>query len=497
MTFAALMLFVTLADPKGPPTEAELPETPLRLRVWLDFAPHPRFPASYRQDVAHEFEKESARLLGEAWHIEFAEAPAGHDLESPPAAAALAPQLARADKLLWIQIDSELSDSRPDRLPVALREFDGLLEEWGPVSRREMLPGPRLASELFVAARRQVRPVVQLTSAEGARFIRGVVRGLALAPRDSAEPYLRPGQPFQVVREFFVKGVRVKRTEVPWTYVLFRESTDYGYGARFEVMSGLRSPLTGRTRQKSRLLAIGVGPFDDGQTIVRFITGKDQRPVAGFNVSVRPQDQSSSVSVGNTDHRGEVVVRPVRLASEQAADDATRVLQVTLRADRYVLATFPMIPGEKTHANIRVQLDPQLTDTSGRVLALQEEMLDAIARRLLLMRRLDKFVKDNKVAEANQVAAEINALPDRAFFQKRLDEVKQLAMATPSAARPSAGPGIQRLFLQTENLLSEQFRQDKVSLSVGTVTEPDKGAASEKPGPTSPAPADKPSNPAP
>lgn len=478
----AVWLLVIAAAPDPAGFEAPPAEVPYQVHGWLELPADPRIPVWRRGDLRYELARTIDRLVGRAWVFQYGEPPPAADPARPPSAEEMKTLAKGADKVLWVRIrPKESPRAEAPHFQATLREYDALLEEWGPLRQADVDAGPELCRDLFDLMLEQFRPVAFLSSAESAQKCRGAVKGLALVPRADAPALVAGGRPFRVYREFFSKGARTARVEVPWTYVVFRAPTEYGYLGEFDVLSGLRNPLTGRTRQRSRLVAIAVGPFGDAITELQYVTGPEKRPVVGYAVTVRPQEQSTSVSLGNTDHRGQIAIRPVRLASDPVGVFRDRVLFVNLLAGKYVAASFPLVPGEQPRMSVRVQVDPILTDASGRVLALQEEVVDVVARRIILQRRLEKAAQANDIAAAKRLEGEINALPDKAAFEKRLAEIKNRAEEQRKAAdRKTLSVAVGRLFLQTESLLGEYFKNEKVSVSLTETPAPEEKPDAEK-----------------
>jgi hypothetical protein len=468
VTIGILLLTLIAADPAAARKEPSMAEQPYRIRLWLNLEKHPRFTSATQANLQYETARLSNRLLGRAWNLEMSAPPAGLMLDPPPATEALKSHLAGKDKLIWIEADARPRESSRDwtRIPVLAREYDVELNQWGPPLHDELRGGASFASDLFLLAFRVFRPTAMIPKPSSALTVDAIVRGLALAPDDGAFPLAAVGSPFHVYREFYDKEKFVSRSDVSWTYLTFAKRMTGGFAGQFEVDSGLRNPLGQRTRKKSRLVAIATGEIKNGVTTVRFVTGKDQRPVAGLQVLARPQGSGSTIALGNTDHRGEIDVRPVRLSTETAAPSGPRLVQVTLIAGRNPLASFPLLPGDPDRLTVRVTVDPFLTELNGRILALQEEVVDTVAKRTLNLKRLETLAAKKDLVAAKKTVDEINQLPGRAVFDEKLAKIKALAEERrKESKRPTLGFAVQRMFNQTDYMLGEHFKADKVSIN--------------------------------
>lgn len=453
------------------PPEVPYAASPYRVSLWIEFAPGPWFPSPFRAAVTEEFRHLANRLWGPVWELYISAPPV--DLPFPTRASA--PPLvdethaARRDKTIWLRILAGGGGSKTvgADATIAAREFDHQFGEWGLESRKLARIDATLARSLFESAIEVFRPTALVLGRPRGTEITATVRGQGLMSANHPLPLVRPGDPFRVERETFAQGKRESRVAVPWTYLVYRGRADHGAASRFELTSALKNPLSARTRKKSRLVALGCGRAADGVTTVRFVNARDARPIVGFETVVQPLDQSAEISIGNTDHDGVIAIRPARLASERGPASPARVLLVTLRAGRTPLARFPLVPGLVSELTVRARLDPLLTSVNGQVLALQDEVVDVIARRSLLGRQLNKLAEKKDLARLKEVGDKINRLPDRAHFEARLQAIREKAEAESQAQkRAKLGTPIERLFLQTSHLLQQYFQTDKVTVDI-------------------------------
>lgn len=290
--------------------------------------------------------------------------------------------------------------------------------------------------------------------------------GLALQPRNSDYPLAEPGTPIRVYRDFLSRDKKKTRTEIPWTFLIYRQPEAGGLLARCDVMSALRNPLTMRTRRRVQMPAIGAGATELTATDLRFVAGPDAVPVTGYEIAIRAQDSKATVNLGNTDHRGRITVDRSVLGAFGGPTDAVRTVQVLLVAGQTVIASFPMVPGEKDFRQISVRIDPLVAEVNGRVMALQDSVVDTVARRAILQRRLDLYQKKNNIDMAKKVAKDINSLPDRASYEKKIADIRTWAEARAKAAKRPLGSPVNKLLLQTEkNVIANNFDKEKVEVT--------------------------------
>lgn len=475
-------------------TETEVSETkPYRIALWLDFEDHPRFLENYRAAIRSEIATLSRRLMGEAWQLELGESPQGLSIDNPPPPEQLDAYRAKFDKILWLVINAghDRFDYGRSSVPIRAREYDFQFAEWSPLVTQDVSAGPTLARSLFEMAYRQFRPIAVFTGRATSKSIEATLRGQSLMPQGGPMPLVTPGTPFRIIRELTDKDDKIIRTEIPWSYLIYRGPDTYGQQSRFDIVSGLRNPLAQRSRRRSRVLGIACSHFPDATTTIQFVAGKENRPIVGFEVVARPQDQSAEINVGNTDYEGRIRLRPIQLSTERAMPAHARVLEVSLLAGRSILARFPIVPGVQKELTVRARLDPLLTDLSGQILALQDEVVDVVARRSLLQRQLEKHAEKQEIDQAKKIAETINKLPDKTRFEEKLEAIKSSTEERARIAnRTNLGPAIDRMFMQTDLLVQRYFQTDKVEVQLAeekevspatSEREPEKEAAAQSP----------------
>lgn len=488
---AALICWGGVDDAAAPSSSPAT--TPYRIELWLDFEDHPRFPPEYRTAVADELRKLAHRLMGEAWQLEIRQSPPGTSFENPPPAAELAESKSRLDKILWLNVAAghHRLDYGRSTVPVRAREHDAELAEWTPILTIDVSPGPTLARSLFEAAYRQFRPIVEFTGRATSKTIDATIFGQALLPINGPMKLVEPGTPFRIFREMTTKESEIVRSEIPWSYLIYRGPDRYGEQSKFDIVSGLRNPLALRSRRKSRVLGLACTESPDATTTIRFVAGQENRPIVGFEVVAKPQDQSAEVSIGNTDYEGRITIRPIQLSTERTRPTHPRILEVSLLAGRSILARFPLVPGINEELTVRARLDPLLTDLSGQVLALQDEVVDVVARRALLQRELERHAEKQNLDQAKRVADTMNGLPGKVEFEEKLEAIKQNTEERARVAkRTNLGPAINRMFMQTELLIQRYFQTDKVEIELAEEKAPANSENADAPAEEEAAPSD-------
>lgn len=469
-------------------SEESVATQPYRVTVWLDIESHPRFSPALRSWLVQRLHANTRRAIGNAWELTISNRPPALSAMQNPTTKELRELNLGADKLVWLRIHSSRDDVSGSFVRLLVSEYDFLFDDWSVPSIQEVRTLDRLADDLFDAVCGQFRPHAHVLGLNEDGKVEIQLKGLALQPSNSPSPLAPDGMPFRVFREYKEKDEVIALTEVPYTFLLYREASRDRSLARCDLVSALRSPLSRRTRRRARMLALGASRSAQVVTQVHFVTGEEKLPVVGLEVSLRPQDRRARVPIGTTDQHGGVVVTPVRLASEIGQDvPANRMFELQLSTGDAVVASFPLLPGETADLEVAVQVDPLLTEVSGLVIGLHDQLLDAVVARKVLSTQLEKLASENNVDEAQQIAEKLSQQPNLTFFEGKLKSIKQhVEQRSKELERPSLGGTISKLFVQTENLL-KKFAPDLLDRKVQIATEVKPAPAKENAESKSPA----------
>ena len=476
---------------------------PYRVRIWLTIADHPRVTPGLRQGVVEEIHAASERYLGSAWQIDYADpppdAPMSPDapVEDMPDVKKLGAAYAKVDKVLWA--DVSVDSSRPGVPPfvVVVREYDQEFDRWGPAVRRVLAPDDSLPVNIFRLLHRQFRAVIGVIGlASEQKMLRVVVKGAALQSPDSPFPLLAFGAPVKIVRDVpLKKGTIIKRFEVPWTYLIYEQADADRRSGTCKVMSTLLTPVDNGMLRRSKVIGLAASNTEDAETEVQFVAYTNdnmpgdppgKRPVAGYEVLLRIQNQVTPVVAGTTDRRGRITLSSSRL--DPTGQNKPQVCEILLRIGRIPVANFPLVPGDEPRREVIVNADPLLPEVSGRISALEQEIVDTLARQAILTKRLDTIQKTIRkqekeadeadkaaVAKLRNIAEELNGLPGNDYFQKKLAEIKADALkrSEKEYKQKTLGKQANKLIGGVDDLLKKRVIGVKVNVSGGSVEQVD------------------------
>ncbi len=444
------------------PTPRLAAQIPYVVEGWIDIEPHPAISPQISQRWKADLATSARRLLGEAWNLELVDAPVSIRRQLPST-----PKPTRDGTVDKIFVARLRWNDLASAIELVSDEYDLSTRTWGGSSRRVISLDRRVGDAIVEAWLRSFRPLAEIV---GRSRGKGEIslKGEALVSKASGIHFGRPGQVYTIYRQL-ADGSDVP-TPVAWSYLILKpvsadtprlvEST--------EIASLFRDPLTKRSRQKIKLWALGIAEADHGETQLTFQTRPGNRPVAGYEVAIKPWGEPATYSIGTTNYRGEINIRfPDGVAPGESA-----VCEVLLLSGSTVVARFPLVPGSPKFLLAQASIDPLLAEISGTMMAMQEEIVDQSARRKILELRLRKAASENLLDKTKEIAESINAIPRRANFQERLDKVKEQVTARSKELKQNRiGSNVNRLFMQTERLI-QAVPQDEVIIETTTETIP-------------------------
>ncbi len=201
--------------------------------------------------------------------------------------------------------------------------------------------------------------------------------------------------------------------KIPYSYLVV--STREDAETRATLVRGVADPLTKRFTRKNKLVALGVKP-GAFQTRFRFVQSKGDAPASGYVLTARPAPDGPARVVATTDRDGRVSI------PRGFADGLVIVRLVAGRAEP--LREVPIMPGESDEG-LTIPVDPksQAVTLETQLDALRDEIVDVVALRNRLERRMKAREQRDEWAGVEEVLAEFRKLPPRDGFVKRLERL--------------------------------------------------------------------------
>lgn len=362
---------------------------------------------------------------------------------------------------------------------VTARELDTASGLTGRVVRQQIAQRSQLAEAAFRALLDCFAPLARIDGVEG-KSVQLAWRAGKLPPRDTTLQFVRPGDLLlPVLREFDRAGQTRRVQPLEWTFV--RLDAADGSLNRGTLLSGLRSPLGRRRRGKIEQFAVVVRP-PGGATWLELCSRTDaDRPLVGYEVYAHTPDSPTTRFLGRTDGRG-------RLRIE--ADPTDPLLMLIVKHGQEFLARLPIVPGLHPQQRAPVIDDDLRMAIEGYVIGMQEQLVDTIVRRKILLARMRTRIESGRAAEAQPLLDELRKLetPER-FLNELASRERSIVAADPVSAAK-----IRKLFTDTREAIHRYLDADEIDAAQRELAKA-LGSAAPAPAPAAP-PAAAPAAPA-
>lgn len=236
------------------------------------------------------------------------------------------------------------------------------------------------------------------------------------------------------------QGVPSPASPIPWTYLTALATESGADAPKALVTSHSRRPFGSRSASRAELLAVAASADSGRSTTLRLhALGDPETPLPGYEVSLGDPGSTTLRSLGATDRTGRVTLPP-----------SERVMMAHVRCGELVVASLPVVAGASDEIEVglvdeRSRLRAELDMTS-----LREDLIDTVARRKILAERIRRLIDAGSVGAAAKLLGELEALPGRTLFERRLDAARRSLKAT----HPIGQARLDRVFEKTARVLS-------------------------------------------
>jgi hypothetical protein len=403
-----------------------LDRQPYRIELHLALDPSARIDHFLRATLLNQWQALLRRFVGPPWVVTVARQPsplASGDLGSLEAEACSTFKQA-FDKIWLVRISASRESAG---LVITGREYDRDTRRLGPLEERKafvLADAPRVllhfALDLF-------NPTALITGQEGGRALL-MVRGASVPPASDLGRVASKGTVFVPLRLVSVKDRGTVIRWIRFTYLQV-ESTD-GPLARCSIVTRLRDPLTQRVSLPNTLAAIGVKP---GRSTLRFrfLTLLEKAPAAGYTLTARAVPDGLPFELGMTDRAGRIALKPGFAKS--------LVMLRLVAGNAEPITEFPMMPGESSdERDIPVDPKPQAVAYQVKLDALRDEVIDLVALRARLEKRMEARLQGEDLEGLEQGLKEYALLPPRDGFAAELTRLKDQAVKQQDESKTTA-----------------------------------------------------------
>lgn len=329
----------------------------------------------------------------------------------------------------------------PDGYEVRARELDVRTRQWNTTVSAPALHPAKLRDAAFRAVLRAFAPLARIAGVdeEDRKRITLRLRASGFPPPDETVATVRPGDVFQPIirhndRYGKLRGVR----PLEWTFLHVEARSGGVLDCRLHT--GLRSPLSARVRGQFEQLAVAAIPTNKPTRLVLQSRTQPRKALAGYDVYSHPPDSKTTELIGRTDQQGSVIVPP--------AESPLRVLVVKSGAE--FLARLPLVPGMQPELVADIRSDDERLKAEGFIRGLQEELIDLVTRREVLLAQAQKRIEEKKLEEARKLIEELRTLEGRDDFDLYLQQEQKRVFSADKLAQAK----IDQMFRKTRELVN-------------------------------------------
>jgi len=285
-----------------------------------------------------------------------------------------------------------------------IREFDVRTQLFGEIRQVDAAYLSQLPELLFEGMTASLTPITRVVQVDGAAIMLEERAGELLALQETLPPVSQRQVLIPVTRTNDRDGNPQLIRRVDWTFLSVEENS--GGLLSTTMQTGLRSPINARMRPRHQQLALLAKPNDDHTTIqfASYISRDMPLPICDVLESISGRRQA--VNIGTTSLRGEFRI-------DYLAERPVRLLYV--RNGTNLIARIPVMPGVNRVLTAEVPVADSTLHAESLVLGIQEEILDTLATRQILVsqavtfrQRSDRKGFDDTVLKLRQLKTQQN-----------------------------------------------------------------------------------------
>jgi hypothetical protein len=389
---------------------------PYEVQVWLvvDGISRTRLGHRFLQRLEHYLEAYAESAAGACWHVQASACPFAVDgwglpeLEawSTSMDATHASLLREMDKLVIVELDHQWEGTR-----VTVRQMDVATRRWNPAWRTIQSQAVALPATIARGLTETFSYTARIqTFADGGAQV--VPRANLLLQADKPMARAKPGDLLRPVlrRNDRFGNPRADGIEtLAWTVL---EVKHLNPGAEVDCLthSGVASPFPRRRSRRVDHFAVAIKVPHEA-TRLRFVARTDAHSVLpGLGIHARrgPADETRIDEIGTTDWHGEISIPRGGL----------RIIYV--KQGNLVLARFPLVAGEQAWLAVPLPDEPARVEAEAYLTAIQDRLVDSVARRAVLSEEIAQAVENQELAEAESLFKSFQKLETREELLREL-----------------------------------------------------------------------------
>ena len=294
-----------------------------------------------------------------------------------------------------------------------IREVDVRTHLFGKIRQVDAAYLSQLPELLFEGMTESLTPIARVVQVDEAAIMLEERAGELLALQEILPPVSQRQVLIPVTRTNDRDGNPQLIRRVDWTFFSVDENSD---GLLSTTMhTGLRSPINSRMRPRHQQLALLAKPHDDHTTIhfASYVSQEMPLPICDILESVPGRKQA--INIGTTNLWGEFRIdylpeRPVRL--------------LFVRNGTNLIARIPVMPGVDRTLTTEVPVADSTLHAESLVLGIQEEILDTLATRQILVSQAVTFRQRSDRKGFDDTVLELRRLKTQQNYESELNILK-------------------------------------------------------------------------
>ena len=373
------------------------------------------------------------------------------------------PEAADCDKLYFLTVEPDGGGYL-----VSGKCWDSTSRVTSEVLSAKLVRRSEIADRLFGVLSDLFEPVVEIADFDEEQVTLQIRAG-ELLPDDPSQTQLKPGRLFTPFYRFLSREGEVLRIqEIPWTYFVVAD-VDRAL-ATCDIVSGLRVPLTARRRRLIEAWAQGVSPRFES-TRLKFVSQQfSDRALSGLTVSIVPEQTEQATEEGADDEQSVAEKpEPVTFMSDREgtvtipSDGSHKPILLAVHSGKSLLARVPLVPGLEQESEVLLPDDTVRLNVEGQLAVLEAKVIDAVAKRAVLMARTRAAIKANDWKSVDEFLNRIDQITGPAPLQTELTIIRERGVSIAAERRDvSAQRRIERLCSRTGELIDNYLDPDKV-----------------------------------
>ncbi len=441
---SAALLWATVATAAD---QSVWPLTPYQVQVLVAVAPQPPLTPRLQSALCDTLSARIEAVLGAAWNAEVTPPPPALEREMVRGLADLrADQIPlpppQVDKVLLVAVAAAA-----DGMTVTVRDFDCRTHVLNTAVTRPVWQTGALGETTLGALLAAFAPVARIERLEknDQAVLRPKATGLPLGDHNLA--LLREGDVLQpIIRTNDRLGNFRRAAPAPWSFCVVEKITPEE--ARARVYSGMKAAMVVKQRGRVESLALRVVPPGGTTVLVLKSHTEPKGPLGGYEVYAHPPGSKTPTLLGLTDRQGRLLVPP----------DPALLRVLLVKSGNDLLARLPVVPGLEPQLTAELANHNRRLEAEGFLFGLQEELVDLVARRTILMARIDMRIEAGQFDQAADLMDKLNRLDRALQFTMRINQ-QQDRLTSPDKAIQKK---IDTLLADTRQLIEKHLGSDEI-----------------------------------